>query len=178
MIIRPATAADTEAMAALYAHHVLHGVATFEETPPSAGEMAARLQAVQALGLPWLAAEEDGRLLGYAYAGPYRHRSAYRYAAETSIYVAADALRRGVGRALLQQVIEDCEALGLRQLLGVIGDSANAGSVGLHRSLGFEPIGTLPAVGYKHGRWVDVVFMQKPLNGGSASDPEGAGLAL
>jgi phosphinothricin acetyltransferase len=178
MIIRPATAADAEAMAAIYAHHVLHGVATFEETPPTAGEMASRLQAVQALGLPWLAAEEDGRILGYAYAGAYRHRSAYRYTAETSIYVAADALRRGVGRALLQRVIEDCEALGLRQLLGVIGDSANAGSVGLHRSLGFEPIGTLPAVGYKHGRWIDVVFMQKPLNGGSTNDPEGKGLAL
>ena len=178
MIVRPATAADAEAMAALYAHHVLHGVATFEETPPTGVEMAARLQAVRALGLPWLAAEEEGRLLGYAYAGAYRHRAAYRYTAETSIYVAADALRQGIGRALLQQVICDCEALGLRQLLGIIGDSANAGSEGLHRSLGFEPIGTLPAVGYKHGRWVDVVIMQKPLNGGSGNDPQGAGLAL
>jgi L-amino acid N-acyltransferase YncA len=178
MIIRPATAADAEAMAALYAHHVLHGVATFEETPPTAGEMASRLQAVRALGLPWLAAEEDGRILGYAYAGAYRYRSAYRYTAETSVYVAADALRRGVGRALLGQVIEDCEALGLRQMVGVIGDSANAGSVALHRSLGFELIGTLPAVGYKHGRWIDVVFMQKPLNGGSGNDPQGEGLLL
>jgi phosphinothricin acetyltransferase len=178
MIIRPATAADAEAMAAIYAHHVLHGEATFEETPPTADEMAARLQAVQARGLPWLVAEEGGRILAYAYAGPYHHRSAYRYAAENSVYVAPDALRRGIGRALLQQVIAACEALGLRQLVAVIGDSANAGSVGLHRSLGFEPIGTLLAVGYKHGRWVDVVIMQKPLNGGSGSDPDGGGLPL
>lgn len=178
MIIRSATEADAEAMAALYAHHVRRGVATFEETPPTAGEMASRLQAVQALGLPWLVAEEDGRILAFAYAGPYRLRSAYRYTAETSIYVAPDAQRRGVGRALLEEVIAVCEALGLRQMVGVIGDSANAGSIALHRSLGFAPIGTLPALGYKHGRWIDVVIMQKPLNGGSDSDPQGSGLAL
>jgi L-amino acid N-acyltransferase YncA len=178
MIIRPATAEDAPAMAALYAHHVLHGVASFEETPPTAGEMAARLQAVRARGLPWLVAEEGGRILAYAYAGPYHSRAAYRFTAEDSVYVAPDAMRRGLGRALLEAVIAACEAMGLRQMVALITASADSGSVALHRSLGFEPIGTLPAVGYKHGRWLDVVIMQKALNGGSDSGPEGKGLAL
>lgn len=164
MIVRPATEADAAAMAALYAHHVLHGVGTFEEVPPTPAEMAERLAAVEARGLPWRVAEgPDGRLLGYAYAGAFRLRAAYRHTAETSAYVAADTQRRGVGRALLAAVIEACEAAGVRQLLALIGDSANAGSIGLHAAFGFEPVGTLRHVGFKAGRWVDVVMMQKSL---------------
>jgi L-amino acid N-acyltransferase YncA len=178
MIIRTATATDAEAMAGIYAHHVLHGVGTFEETPPSAGEMAARLDAVLARGLPWVVAQVDGRILAFAYAAPYRLRAAYRFTVEDSVYVAPDSMRRGVGRAALQRVIDDCEALGLRRLVAVIGDSGNAGSMALHQSLGFDTIGTLPGVGYKHGRWLDVVVMHKPLNGGSDSAPEGEGMVL
>jgi L-amino acid N-acyltransferase YncA len=178
MIVRPATPADAEAMADIYGHNAIHETGTFEEAPPTPQEMAARLQAVQARGLPWVVVEDEGRLLGFAYAGPYRLRSAYRYTAEDSVYVAPDAQGRGVGRAALQRVIEACEAMGLRQLVAVIGDSANAGSVSLHRSLGFLPAGTLPDVGYKHGRWLDVVLMSRPLNGGSASAPGPGGLDL
>jgi len=166
MIVRPATEADVAAIAAIYAHHVAHGTASFEEVPPTADDMAQRLNAVLSKGLPWVVAEANGRILGYAYAGPYHPRSAYRYTVEDSIYVAPDALRQGVGRALLQRVLEECEALGLRRMVALIGDSANTGSVRLHEALGFEPVGTLPAVGYKHGRWLDVVLMQKALNGG------------
>jgi phosphinothricin acetyltransferase len=178
VIVRPATAADADALAEIYGHEVLHGAGTFEETPPTAPEMADRLAAVLARGLPWMVVTEDGRVLGYAYAAPYRLRSAYRYTAEDSVYVAPDARGCGVGRAALQAVIDACEALGLRQLVAVIGDSANAGSISLHRSLGFEPGGALPAVGYKHGRWLDVVLMQKSLNGGAGRAPEGSGLGL
>jgi phosphinothricin acetyltransferase len=164
MIVRPAAEADAPAMAALYAHHVLHGLGTFEEVPPTPTEMAERLAAVEARGLPWrVALDADGRLLGYAYAGPFRLRAAYRHTAETSVYVAADAQRRGVGRILLATVIEACEAAGIRQLLALIGDSANAGSIGLHAAFGFKPVGTLRDVGFKAGRWVDVVMMQKAL---------------
>ncbi|MDB5460413.1 MAG: hypothetical protein JWO72_2154 [Caulobacteraceae bacterium] len=178
MIVRPATSADAEAMAEIYGHNALHGAGTFEEAPPTPQEMAARLQTVQARGLPWVVVEDEGRVLGFAYAGPYRLRSAYRYTAEDSVYVAPGAQGRGVGRAALQRVIEACEAMGLRRLVAVIGDSANAGSVNLHRSLGFLPVGTLPDVGYKHGRWLDVVLMSRPLNGGSASAPGEGGLDL
>jgi L-amino acid N-acyltransferase YncA len=178
MIIRPAVAADAVALAAIYEHHVLHGAGTFEEVAPSPDEMAARLEAVQGRGLSWLVAEEAGRILGYAYAAPYRLRSAYRYTGEDSVYVAPDAQRRGVGRGLLHGVIDACETIGLRRLVAVIGDSGNAGSLALHESMGFETVGTLPAVGYKHGRWLDVVIMHKPLNGGSDSDPRGGGMAL
>jgi L-amino acid N-acyltransferase YncA len=178
MIIRPATPDDAAAMAAIYEHHVLHGAGTFEETPPTPDEMVARLEAVRARGLPWVVAQGAGRILAYAYAAPYRLRSAYRYTGEDSVYVAPDAQRRGVGRAALQRVIDDCETLGLRRLVAVIGDSGNAGSLALHWSMGFETVGTLPAVGYKHGRWLDVVVMHKALNGGSDSDPDGGGMAL
>ncbi len=172
MIVRPATEADVAAIAAIYAHHVTQGTASFEEVAPTADDMAQRLRAVLSKGLPWVVAEEAGRILGYAYAGPYHPRSAYRYTVEDSIYVAPDAMRRGVGRALLERVLEECEALGLRRMVALIGDSANAGSVRLHEALGFEPVGTLPAVGYKHGRWLDVVLMHKALNGGDG----GAGI--
>lgn len=179
MIIRPATFGDAGVMAEIYGHDVANGTGTFEEIAPDAAEMAARLETVLARGLPWVVAQNDaGRVLGYAYAAPYRLRSAYRYTAEDSVYVAPDARGRGVGRAALEAVIDACQALGMRQLVAVIGDSANAGSIGLHRALGFEPCGALPAVGFKHGRWLDVVLMQKALNGGARRTPEGPGLGL
>jgi phosphinothricin acetyltransferase len=163
MIVRDATAADTAAMAEIYAHHVLHGVGTFEEVPPSAEEMAGRLRDIQANDRPWLVAEANGLVLGFAYAGPFRTRAAYRFTLETSIYVAAAARRTGVGRALLARLIEACEALGCHQLLALIGGSENAGSIGLHAAFGFEHAGLLRNVGFKAGRWVDVVVMQKTL---------------
>jgi phosphinothricin acetyltransferase len=178
MIVRDATASDASAMADIYGHNAIHGTGTFEEAPPTAPEMAARLDAVRERGMPWVVVEEDGRVLGYAYAGPYRTRSAYRYTAEDSVYVANDAQGRGVGKAALKAVIAACEAMGLRQLVAVIGDADNAGSVALHRSLGFEPCGALSNVGYKHGRWLDVVLMQKALNGGAGSAPDKGGIAL
>ena len=178
MIVRPATDDDAEALAAIYGHHVLHGFGTFEEVPPSVEDMAGRRRAVAEKGLPYLVAEEDGRVLGFAYAAPFRPRAAYRFTAEDSVYVAPDAIGKGVGRAVLSAVIAECEALGLRQLMAVIGDSGNAASLGLHRSLGFEQTGVGRSVGFKHGRWVDIVHMQKPLNGGDTSMPDSPGVTL
>jgi L-amino acid N-acyltransferase YncA len=178
MIVRAATDADAEALAAIYGHHVLHGFGTFEETPPTPEEMARRRIAIAEHGLPYLVAEEAGRVLGFAYAGPFRARAAYRYTVEDSVYVAPDAVGRGVGRAVLSAVLAACEALGVRQVVAVIGDSENAGSVGLHRALGFEPAGVGRSFGFKHGRWVDIVWMQKALNGGDARPPDAPGLRL
>lgn len=178
MIVRPADAADAAAIQAIYAHHVLHGTGTFEEVPPSLEQMAQRMADVTGRGLPWVVGEEGGKVLGYAYASPFRLRSAYRYTAEDSVYVAPDAQGRGVGRAVLAEVIAACEALGLHQMLAVIGDSANTASIGVHRSLGFEMIGASPGLGFKQGRFLDVVFMQKALNGGTAGAPEADGLSL
>ena len=178
MILRPAVAADAPAIAAIYAHHVLHGTGTFEEVPPTDGQMEQRIASTQAFGLPWLVAEDGGAVLAYAYAAPFRQRAAYRYTAEDSVYVAPRAERRGLGRALLSKVIEDCAALGLRRMTAVIGDSANAASIGLHTALGFKPAGVLPAIGFKAGRWLDVVMMERPLNGGSDRPPSGSGLTL
>lgn len=172
MIVRSATAADADALAAIYGHHVLHGFGTFEEAPPAAEEMERRRLAVIERALPYLVAERAGRVLGFAYASPFRPRAAYRYTAEDSVYVAPDAVGQGVGRAMLSQVIAVCEAKGLRQLVAVIGDSGNAASIGLHRSLGFKPAGLGRGFGFKHGRWVDIVFMQKALNGGDTRPPE------
>ena len=178
MQLRPATLADLDAVAAIYGHHVLHGLGTFEEVPPSIDEIARRHAAVRARGLPWLVAELDGEVKGYAYAGPFRPRAAYRYTVEDSVYVAPEAMGRGLGKALLGAVIAECEALGLRQMVAVIGDSGNAGSIGLHRACGFEFKMAAPAVGWKFGRWVDVVWMQRLLNAGAASPPDGPGLDL
>lgn len=178
MLIREAGAADFAAIQAIYAHHVLEGVGTFEEVAPTVPEMLERWAGVTRLGLPWLVAEAEGRLWGYAYASPFRTRTAYRFIAEDAVYVAHDAHRRGVGRALLQALIDRCEALGLHQLLAVIGDSGNAGSIGLHAALGFEPAGVVRDAGHKHCRWLDIVLMQKVLNGGGARDPSGPGLPL
>jgi L-amino acid N-acyltransferase YncA len=177
--VREATPDDASALAAIYGHHVLNGVGTFEETPPSAAEMIRRRAAVVALGLPYLTAEaDDAEIVGFAYAAPFRPRAAYRYTAEDSVYVAPGQVGRGVGRVLLGEVIARCEAMGLRQLVAIIGGSDNAASIGLHRSLGFEIQGVMPALGYKHGRWVDIVSMQRGLNAGAAAPPSAAGLGL
>jgi phosphinothricin acetyltransferase len=162
--IRPAAPADAAGVADLYAHHVLHGFGTFEEVPPTAEDVMERMAAVAERGLPWRVAEApDGRILGYAYAGAFRTRAAYRYTAETSVYVADGYQGKGIGRALLASVIEACESAGIRQLIGVIGGSDNAGSIALHAAFGFEHAGILHNVGFKAGRWVDVVMMQKAL---------------
>ena len=178
MIIRAATEADAPALAAIYGHHVLHGFGTFEEVPPDADEMARRRAAVAERGLPYLVAEDDGRVLGFAYAGPFRPRAAYRFTVEDSVYIAHDAVGRGVGRAILSALIAACKDLGVRQLVAVIGDSGNAASIGLHRALGFEPAGVGKSFGFKHGRWVDIVWMQKSLNGGDETLPDTPGPRL
>jgi L-amino acid N-acyltransferase YncA len=170
--LRPSQDADLTAIQAIYAHHVLTGLGSFEEVPPDVAEMARRRGATLALNLPYLVAEaEDGQVIGFAYAAPYRTRSAYRHTVEDSIYVADDAVRRGVGRALLAALIERCTALGYRQMVAVIGDSGNAGSINLHTSQGFVRIGLLPSVGCKFGRWVDSVLMQRPLGPGDREQP-------
>lgn len=163
MLIRDAADSDLVAMAAIYGHHVRHGTGTFEEAPPTPADMAARWRTVVGEGMPWLVAEADGRTLGYAYARPYHARSAWRYTLESSVYVAADAARRGAGRALMEALMRRCAALGARQMVAVIGDSANAGSIGLHKALGFRHVGVLEAVGVKFGREIDVVLMQRAL---------------
>jgi len=178
MIIRPATAADAPALAELYGWHVLNGVGTFEEAPPSVEDMAARLAAVQARGLPYLVAEVEGAVAALAYASPFRLRAAYRYTVEDSVYVAPGRQRQGLGRAVLGQVIAACEALGLRQMVALIGDSRNAGSVGIHTALGFTHGGVMSGVGFKAGRWLDVLIMQRALNGGAEGEPDAAGLIL
>jgi phosphinothricin acetyltransferase len=163
MDIRACTVADLDGVQAIYAHHVLSGFGTFEEEPPSVGEMRQRFEALTAHDFPFLVAVIDGRIAGYAYAGPFRPRAAYRHTCESSVYVAADAQRRGVGRELMLRVIGDCQRLGKRQLLAVIGDSANAASIGLHSALGFESVGIFKNIGFKFSRWVDVVLMQRAL---------------
>ncbi|MBC7169231.1 GNAT family N-acetyltransferase [Phenylobacterium sp.] len=178
MIVRPAESRDMPALAAIYGHHVLHGFGTFEEVPPSADELEARRQAVVARGLPYLLAEEAGRVLGFAYAGPFRPRAAYRYTVEDSVYIAPDMQGRGVGKAVLSAVLAACESLGIRQVVAVIGDSGNQGSIGLHKALGFTHQGVGEGFGYKHGRWVDIVWMQKALNGGTGREPDAPGLVL
>lgn len=170
--IRDSDEADVPAVQAIYAHHVLHGLASFELTPPDAAEIAARRRAVLAAGLPHLVAELDGRVVGYSYAGPYRPRPAYRHTVEDSVYVAEGMAGRGVGSALLAALIARCEAGPWRQMIAVIGDTRNHGSIGLHRRHGFRMAGTLTAVGFKFGRWVDSVLMQRSLGAGGDSPPD------
>lgn len=173
-LIRPSTDGDVPAMQAIYAQAVLHGTGSFELEPPSPEELARRRADVLAKGLPWLAAERAGQLLGYAYATPFRPRLAYRYAVENSVYVHADARGQGVGRLLLAELIARCTAWGGRQMLAVIGDSGNAGSIALHKSLGFEPAGRFANVGRKFDRWLDIVLMQRPLGAGATLPPADA----
>ncbi|WP_316978927.1 GNAT family N-acetyltransferase [Shumkonia mesophila] len=175
--IRPADAADMAAIQAIYAHHVLTGLASFEEMPPAVAEMAARRQKVIGRGLPYLVAEDvpGGGVLGYAYASPFRDRVAYRFSLEDSVYVAPAAVGRGVGSALLAELIARCSELGYRQMVAVIGDSANAASIGLHAKLGFEMAGRLASIAFKFGRWVDSVYMRRPLGPGDDTLPAAPG---
>ncbi len=170
-IPRDAVPADLLAVQAIYAHHVRTGTASFEETPPDLAEIKRRWQAVVARGLPYLVVERDGVAVGYAYAQLYRERSAYRFAVEDSIYIAPDAQRQGIGRVLMAALIERCTARGCRQMVAVIGDSANAGSIALHAAAGFRHVGAFADVGFKFGRWLDTVFMQRALGEGAESLP-------
>jgi len=169
--VRSAAQGDLAAIQAIYAHHVLRGLGTFEEVPPGVEEMRRRHQDVTGRGLPYLVALERGEILGYGYCAPYRARSAYRYALEDSIYVKEAHLGKGIGTLLLGELLRICEGLGYRQVIAVIGDSANAGSIALHARLGFLRVGTLRASGYKLGRWVDTVLMQRPLGPGDGAPP-------
>ena len=163
MLVREARDDDMTQVQTIYAHHVLHGTASFEEEPPALAEMQRRRADVLGRGLPYLVAEQDGRVVGYAYATPYRTRSAYRFTIENSVYVDHARPRAGIGRALLSALIERCERGEWQQMIAVIGDSAHASSIGLHASLGFRNVGTLYAVGFKFGRWLDSVLMQRAL---------------
>ena len=169
--MRPATPDDLPAIHEIYAHHVLNGLASFEEEPPPLEELRRRFNDVRERKLPWLAADFGGVLAGSGYCAPYRTRSAYRYSLEDSVYVRHGSEGRGVGSALLGALIERCEALGYRQLVAVIGDSGNAASINLHASFGFLRAATLRSVGYKFGRWVDSVVMQRPLGPGDSTPP-------
>jgi phosphinothricin acetyltransferase len=171
LILRDAAGSDAAALAGLYGWHVLNGLGTFEEEPPGAEEMERRWSLVTARGYPWLIAELAGRPVGYAYAGPFRDRSGYRFTAENSVYVAPEACGRGVGRALLEAVLERCAARGVRRMLAAIGDSENHASIALHRACGFELCGRLSAVGFKHNRWLDVVWMERTLDSSADRAP-------
>ncbi|HEU0230450.1 MAG TPA: GNAT family N-acetyltransferase [Burkholderiaceae bacterium] len=171
-LVRDATPADIAAITEIYTPYVLQGLATFEEKPPSEADMRARREAVLALGLPYLVAELDGQVAGYAYATHYRPRSAYRYTIEDSIYVRHGLHGHGIGTSLLRVLIERCEKGPWRQMLAVIGDSANVGSIALHQRFGFVSGGTQRAVGFKLGRWIDTVQMQRPLGAGDTTPPD------
>lgn len=169
LLIRPSAEADLDAITVIYTEAVRHGTASFEIDPPDKAEMTRRRGDVLAQGLPWLAAESGGRVLGYAYAGPFRPRPAYRLCLEDSIYLATEARGRGIGKLLLAELIARCEARGARQMIAVIGDSANAGSIGVHAALGFVHCGLLKSAGWKFGRWLDVVLMQRALGFGDTT---------
>jgi len=172
--IRAATAADLPFITKIYEHAVCHGTATFELTPPDLAEMTRRFNALMDGGFPYLVATLDGGVAGYAYAGPYRPRPAYRFTVENSVYLEPATHRRGIGLQLMQRLIAECEARGFRQMIAVIGDSANAGSIGVHTRCGFQMIGTHPSVGLKFGRWLDTVMMQLALGDGAANVPADA----
>jgi L-amino acid N-acyltransferase YncA len=174
LIVRDAGEQDVPRIAAIYATHVLTGLATFEVVPPDAAEMARRHAHVLAWELPYFVAEDQSGILGYAYAAPYRTRAGYRYTVEDSIYVDPAAVGRGVGRRLLERLIEACAACGCRQMVAVIGDTGNVASIGMHEACGFTRVGMLPSTGFKFGRWVDSVLMQRGLADGDRSPP-GAG---
>jgi L-amino acid N-acyltransferase YncA len=163
VIVRDAVEADLPAIQAIYAHHVRHGLASFEEEPPAVEEIGARRMSILRLGLPYLAAELEGEVVGYSYAGTYRPRPAYRFTVENSVYVRDGLAGHGIGKALLVELIVRCEAGPWQQMLAVIGNRENRASIALHRSCGFRTIGILEAVGRKHGRWVDTVLMQRAL---------------
>ena len=164
-MIRPVEPRDIAAITQIYAHHVLHGFATFEIEPPTAEEMERRMHVTLDRGFPYLVAEREGEVAGYAYAGPYRTRPGYRFTVENSVYVRTDTVRQGTGRMLMHALIAECARRGFCRMVAVIGDSANIASIRLHESVGFNPVGILRSVGFKFGRWVDTVLMQRELTG-------------
>ena len=170
-LLRPSTEADLPAITAIYSHHVLHGTGTFETDPPTLADMTARRADVLAKGLPYLVALEGDKVTGFAYCNWFKPRPAYRFSAEDSVYVAHDAHRSGIGRALLAELSLQAEKAGVRKLIAVIGDSGNLGSVGVHRAAGFTDVGVLKSCGWKFGRWLDVVMMEKALGLGATSPP-------
>jgi L-amino acid N-acyltransferase YncA len=167
--IRPSVPEDIPAITAIYAHHVLHGTGTFEIDVPSETDMANRRLDVLSKGLPYLVASDGGRVLGFAYCNWFKPRPAYRFSAEDSIYLAPDSLGQGLGRTLLTELAAQAERVGVRKLIAVIGDSANAGSIGVHHSVGFDHVGVLKSCGWKFDRWLDVVLMEKPLGSGNTT---------
>ena len=169
--IRPAIEADLPFITAIYEHAVRYGTATFELTPPDSAEMTRRFRVLIDGGFPYFVATLDGEVVGYAYAGAYRPRPAYRFTVENSVYLEPAIQRRGIGLQLMQRLIGECEARGYRQMIAVIGDSANAGSIGVHAACGFQMIGTHPHVGFKFGRWLDTVMMQRALGEGATTVP-------
>jgi len=173
--VRPAQDRDIGTIAAIYGHHVRHGTASFETEPPPPAEIARRYAALIDQGYPYLAAERDGSVIGYAYASAYRPRAAYRDTVENSIYLHTDAIGSGLGTALLSALIAACEARHFRQMIAVVGDSANVRSIRLHQRLGFRLVGTLQSVGYKHGRWLDTVLLQRSLGAGDGVAPMARG---
>ena len=170
--IRPSRDDDVEAIAAIYRHHVLHGTGTFEIDPPSAQNMRGRRTEVLTRGLPWLVADDAGEIAGFAYCNWFKPRPAYRFSAEDSIYIAPQAQGKGLGRALLAELAAQAERAGVRKLIAVIGDSANAGSIGVHRAQGFRQVGVLSSCGWKFDRWLDVVLMEKSLGRGDSCSPQ------
>ncbi len=170
-IIRPSRDDDVAAIAAIYGHHVLHGLASFEETPPPVEEIARRRGDILGRGLPYLVAEDQGRVVGYCYAGPFRPRIGYRYSLEDSIYIEEGQRGRGIGRALLAPLLDRCSELGYRQMIAVIGGRETVASIRLHAALGFTHVGIFTGIGFKFGRWVDTVLMQRPLGPGAATLP-------
>ena len=170
-LVRASAENDLPALTAIYAHHVLHGTGTFETTAPTEADMAGRRADVLAKGLPHLVIETDGRVLGFAYCQWFKPRPAYRYSAEDSIYLHPAAQGRGLGRELLGALIDQAQAAGIRKLIAVIGDSANAGSIGVHCALGFTDVGTIRACGWKFGRWLDIVLMEKALGEADTTAP-------
>ena len=168
-LIRSSRDEDITAITAIYRHHVLTGTGTFEIDPPSEADMSARRADVLAKGLPYLVVEDAGQVLGFAYCNWFKPRPAYRFSAEDSIYMAVDATHKGLGKALLTELCAQAERAGVRKLLAVIGDSANTGSIGVHRSVGFTPVGTITSCGWKFDRWLDVVMMEKPIGAGNST---------
>jgi phosphinothricin acetyltransferase len=163
--VRAAGPYDVEAIAEIYGHHVVHGTASFEDEPPTVAEMMGRFEQLRMANLPYLVAECEGQIVGYAYAGPFRLRAGYRFTLEDSIYVSPFYQGRSVGKHLLRELLLKAADLGYKCMVSVIGDSANVGSIALHRACGFEDVGTVRNVGYKHGKWLDIVLMQRSLEG-------------
>jgi L-amino acid N-acyltransferase YncA len=174
--IRPSSEADLPAITAIYGHHVLHSTGTFETQPPTAQDMTTRRADVLAKGLPWLVAEHDGLVIGFAYGNWFKPRPAYRFSVENSIYLAPGLHGKGLGRALLAELLARCESAGIRKVMAIIGDSDNAASVGVHLALGFTQVGKIEACGWKFGAWRDIVIMQKPLGLGDTQPPPGDAL--